>query len=401
MVVLGMLAGVLGLAMAGEEAPGWEDTECPRPVSATCLAEDLFDVEVEPSTPPEPPDLHLEMYNSTYAYNVEAQGTFVPRKACQGFFCPQGKEEVNGFTLVGDFVALQLRSVPARNVRLYGGVFFAVPFGGKRTIDDIRPIFSLRYRPVDGVNVIAGTLQPRHLFSDAIFDDLMYFIRPVEQGLQLLVNTSYYRQDLFINWQQENTRIDNERFDVGYVGKVQFGPVRLNGQLHWDHTGGEIPFPDFRPLQTRDNIAWAAGPEVSVSPSTHVPWLSWWREIGVALTFMGTDDEPNARKPALSSEGHARELRGWVDIKGWRLAGARWKSDGFVTSSGDRFYGARKMTEVSVATYLPIVRDVSLEFGGLLRFIGSNGNGTPVNVVYLAAHWNMDFDLVPLFKREP
>ncbi len=373
------------------------EVDCPRPISGACFPQQVYGIEVEPDEPTTFPDIHFSVYNSTYVYNVEAQGTFVPRKACQGFFCPQGKEEVNGFTLFGDFVALQVRSVPARTVRLYGGVFFAVPFGGERTIDDVRPIFSLGYSPIEGVSVIAGTLQPRHLFSDAIFDDLMYFIRPVEQGFQFLANLRYYQQDLFINWQQENTKINNERFDLGYAGKLKFGPLRVNGQLYWDHHGGEIPFPDFRPLQARNNIAWAAGPELSISPSAYVSWLSWWRVMGVALTFMGSKDEPNKRTPVLTTKGHARELSGWVDIMGWHLAAARWNSDNFVTAHGDRFYGVRKMTEVSVSTIIPIARELSLELGGLIRFIDGQ-SGTPPSVQYAAVHWNMDFDLGRFFR---
>ena len=376
------------------------DGDCPRPTSATCSQRYVFGIEAEIYAPLEFPDIRFGVYNSTYAYNVESQGTFVPRRAnCQGPFCDQGIEEVNGFTLFGDFVALQVLYSPVRNVRLYGGVFFAVPFGGEQTIDDIRPLLSFVYSPLPGMHLIAGTLQPRHRFFDAIFDDLLYFIRPVEQGFQVLVDTQHYDQDLFINWQQENTRIKNERFDVGYVGKLKFGPARLNGQFHWDHSGGEIPFPDFRPLQARNNFAWAAGPELAFSPSTYRPSLWWWRLVGVAFTFMGDKDEPNSRTPALTTRGHAYELRGWIDIRGWRIEAARWKSDNFVTTDGDRFYGVRKMTEVALSTLTPIVRDVSLEFGAVLRFIDGKENKTPANVTYAAVHWDMDFDLGPLFQR--
>ena len=87
------------------------------------------------------------------------------------------------------------------------------------------------------------------------------------------------------------------------------------------------------------------------------------------------------------------------NFRGWRIEAARWKSDNFVTTDGDRFYGVRKMTEVALSTLTPIVRDVSLEFGAVLRFIDGKENKTPANVTYAAVHWDMDFDLGPLFQR--
>lgn len=84
---------------------------------------------------------------------------------------------------------------------------------------------------------------------------------------------------------------------------------------------------------------------------------------------------------------------------GTRLEAARWKGDNFVTSLGDRFYGVPEMTEVSIATLVPIAPEVFLELGAVLRFIDSNSNSDPVSVGYAAVHWNMDFDLGPLFKQ--
>ncbi len=84
---------------------------------------------------------------------------------------------------------------------------------------------------------------------------------------------------------------------------------------------------------------------------------------------------------------------------GTRLEAARWKGDNFVASLGDRFYGVPEMTEVRITTLVPLAPEVFLELGGVLRFIDINANSEPVNVGYAAVHWNMDFDLGPLFRR--
>lgn len=392
-----MLAGAAGAAEEAKPPSGLQfdvgPLDCSRPVGSTCFRS-LADPPYRSPDPAAPPRLSVEIANTTYLYNVESQGTFIKRPYnCQGYYCFRNEQEVNGFTAIGDFTSLQLRYAVSSTVSLYGGVFFAIPFGGANTISQVRPIITLNYQPVEGINILAGTLQPRHPFHDAVFDDLRYFVRPVEQGLQFLVNQKYYQQDFFFNWYQENTRENNERFDIGYAGKLTLGPVRLNAQLHWDHGGGEIPFPDYRTISAQNNIVWAGGPEVAfLSPMGSGGLI---REIGAAVTFLGDRDEPNQRTPALTSKGHAHEIRGWVNLGGFRLSAARWKSSNFVTSTGDIFYGVEKMTEVNFVKFFDLNQFAAIELGGWVRFIDrksadSSYGGTPANSFYAAFHWNFD-----------
>lgn len=376
--------------------------DCPRPVGSTCFRF-LTDPPYRNPAPPSPPRLSVEVANTTYVYNVESQSTFIKRPYnCQGYYCFRGEQEVNGFTAIGDFSSLQLRYAVSSTVSLYGGVFFAIPFGGADTVRQVRPIITLTYQPVEGVNLLAGTIQPRHPLHDAVFDDLRYFIRPVEQGLQFLVDRKYYQQDLFFNWYQENTRENNERFDIGYAGKLKFGPVRLNAQLHWDHGGGEIPFPDYRSISAQNNIVWAGGPEVTfLSPMGSGGLI---REIGAAFTLLGDRDEPNQRTPTLTSKGHAHEIRGWVNLGGFRLSAARWKSSNFVTSTGDIFYSVEKMTEVNFVKFFDLNQFAAIELGGWVRIIDqksvtSSYGGTPANSFYAAFHWNFDVSLGKVHVR--
>jgi hypothetical protein len=392
------LALAVPAAAAGAESAIAGELDCPRPAGSTCWR---YDAPLRPVDTSTRPNVALEIFNTTYAYNVESQGTFAQRRfGCNGPFCGRNEEEINGFTLFGDFTGVQVRYSPSEKLNLYGGVFFAIPFGGEDTISQISPIISLHYRPIEGVSLIAGTLQTRHPFHDAVFDDLMYFVRPIEQGGQFLVNREHYVQDLFINWYRQNTRVTNERFDVGYIGKLKFGPARFNLQYHWDHAGGEIPFPDFRPIEVRNNTTWAAGPELAFA----TPVARWpiWEEVGVAFTFLGDRDQPNSLTPELTNQGHAHELKGWVTVDGWNLSVARWKGDNFFASNGDRFFGVRNMTELHLAKFFDIHRQATIEFGGWVRFIDQKstdpataaGSGSaPVNIFYVAVHWNFDVGL--------
>ncbi len=378
--------------------------DCPRPVSSTCFRS-LFDPPYRSPEPAPAPRLSIEAANTTYAYNIESQSTFIKRPYnCQGYYCFRGEQEVNGFTAIGDFATLQLRYAVSSTVSLYGGAFFAIPFGGADTIRQIRPVLTLNYQPVDGVNLLAGTIQPRHPFHDAVFDDLRYFVRPVEQGFQFLVNQKYYQQDLFFNWYQENTHQNNERFDIGYIGKAKFGPLRLNAQLHWDHAGGEIPFPDFRTISAQNNMVWAGGPELAFASPLGRDGLI--HEVGAAFTFLGDRDEPNQRTPVLTSKGHAHEIRGWINVAGFRLSAARWKSSNFVTSTGDIFYSVDKMTEVNFVKFFDLNQFAAIEVGGWVRMIdrksvASGYDGAPANSFYAAFHWNFDVALGKVNTRSP
>ncbi len=400
-------AGLGGAAEEAKSSAGLQldvaPLDCPRPVGSNCFRS-WFDAPYRSPEPSTPPRLSVEVANTTYVYNVESQSTFIKRPYnCQGFYCFRGEQEVNGFTAIGDFTSLQLRYAVSSTVSLYGGVFFAIPFGGADTVRQIRPVLTLNYQPTEGVNLLAGTIQPRHPFHDAVFDDLRYFVRPVEQGVQFLVNQRYYQQDLFFNWYQENTYQNNERFDIGYAGKLKWGPLRLNAQLHWDHAGGEIPFPDFRTISAQNNLVWAGGPELAFqSPFGQDGVL---REIGAALTMFGDRDEPNQRTPTLTSKGHAHEIRGWVNLGGYRVTASRWKSNNFVTSAGDIFYGVEKMTEVTFAKFFDLNQFASIEVGGWLRFIdqksvASSSGGAPANSFYAAFHWNFDVGLGKVNIRE-
>ena len=85
---------------------------------------------------------------------------------------------------------------------------------------------------VPAVRLVAGTLHRNHPFVDALFNDAMLLMRPIEQGFQLLVDREHYQQDVFVNWSQVETFQKAERFDVGYAGRVSAGHFSFLSLIH-------------------------------------------------------------------------------------------------------------------------------------------------------------------------
>ncbi|MBI3356964.1 MAG: hypothetical protein HY038_09385 [Nitrospirae bacterium] len=94
----------------------------------------------------------------------------------------------------------------------------------------------------------------------------------------------------------------------------------------------------------------------------------------------------------MTNQGHGSEVRRWVIVKGVKVGVAQWKSDNFFAASGDRFFGARKMTEVNVAKSFDIGRVAPIELGAWLRFVDEKPSA-PANTVYLAVHWDFSVGL--------
>ena len=123
-------------------------------------------------------------------------------------------------------------------------------------------------------------------------------------------------------------------------------------------------------------------------------------EIGISAALFGTKDQPNTLTPEQTNQGHGSEVRGWIIVNGVKVSVARWRGDNFFAANGDRFFGVREMTEVYVAKFFDIHQTATIEFGGWLRFVDEKthnpafGNtNVPVNIVYLAVHWNFSANL--------
>jgi hypothetical protein len=341
-----------------------------------------------PSAPRHGPDLRLE--TTTFVLNMEKQGL-------------EDNTFTNGLgrdtTLIGNLLNVYLRKRLLSSLDLDLGLFANMPFGHDREFSRVRPIIRLQYKPTDEITALAGTLAvPHRDFHDALFDNANRFVRPFEQGAQVLVNSRYYRQDLFINWEQAFGGSTMNRYDVGYAGQLRAGPFRFNGQAHWVHNGQALLKLD-RSFDTEDNLVTAVGPELVLEPFAYFPALTWWNQLGVRATYLTSFNEPAVGGPAVRGRGY--ELSVWLDLAGWRPSVSFWKGRQFISQQGDPEYAASNFPEFGLTKVIPLGDSASIEFGLQARRIrafftedGVNYQNRDtfkwVNQQYLLFNWNWD-----------
>ena len=309
-------------------------------------------------------------------------------------------------TLIGNLVnaTLYKRLLPSLEAEV--GVFANKPFGHDTEVSQVRPIMRLTYEPTEEITGLVGTLHvPHQDFHNALFYRGNRFLRPIEQGAQMLVDSTHYRQDLFINWEQAFRGSAPNRFDVGYAGQLKFGPLRFNGQAHWVRNGQAL-FKLDRSFDTRDNLVVAAGPELVLEPSRYFPALPWWNQLGIRFTYLTSYNHTDAGPEATRGRGY--ELQAWLDLAGWRPYLAFWKGRNFISQQGDPEFRASNFPEIGLSKTVRLGDRASIEFGAQARriraFFTEDGLNYMtrdtfkwVNQEYLVFNWNWDTNHADLF----
>lgn len=344
----------------------------------------------DPAPTATPHVLDMRFSTTTFVLNLEKQGL-------------EDNTFTNGLgrdtTLIGNLVQATLyrRLLPTLEAEI--GVFANMPFGHDHEISQVRPIMRLTYQPSEQITAVAGTIRTPHRdFHDAVFDNGNRFLRPLEQGAQMLVDSTHYRQDLFINWEQAFRGSAPNRYDVGYAGQLKFGPLHLNGQAHWVRNGQAL-FKLDRPFRTGDNLVVAAGPELVLEPSRHFPALSWWNQLGIRFTYLTSYNQPEAGIEATRGRGY--ELHTWLDLAGWRPYVSFWKGRNFLSQQGDPEFRASNFPEFGLSKTVWLGDRASIEFGAQVRRIRAFYTEDSINYFtrdtfkwvnqeYLVFNWNWD-----------
>lgn len=169
-----------------------------------------------------------------------------------------------GHTLIGYGIQPSLMYYAGDRLRLQAGVFLQ-QYSGLNYYSEIRPVLSAHLRVSSSVDLIMGSLKG-HVHHDVIeplFDTERQYIRPVENGIQFLINRPWLDLDLWVDWEQFVQEGDDfpEWFTAGLSATPQLldtlkQPWKLSVPVNMMavHRGGEVSTYPER-VQTSMNLA--------------------------------------------------------------------------------------------------------------------------------------------------
>ena len=169
-----------------------------------------------------------------------------------------------GNTFIGYGIQPSLMYYAGSRLRLRAG-FFVQQYSGLDYYSKVRPILSAHLKMSPSLDIIMGTLRGHlhHEVIEPLFDTERQFIRPIENGLQFLVDRPRWKMDTWVDWEQYIQLGDNfpEWFTVGMSASaillndsVQPWKVTLPLNIMAVHRGGEVS--DYvEKVQTSLNLA--------------------------------------------------------------------------------------------------------------------------------------------------
>jgi hypothetical protein len=250
-----------------------------------------------------------------------------------------------GETLLGTFGTAVLDADLDDRLTIRAGAFGHHRFGSRASFDQARPVLAIIVRGPRS-RILLGTLDTLRLADGPGPDrtsahgllpplqrETLAFERPLEAGLQWLVDSPRFSQDAWVHWQRRNTSTQRELFDAGLVHAVRIRPeFVLRHQLHLVHQGGQL---GGAPDPVADSVAAAAGVEVG-GPAGRLDRL--------ALEFcaVGSRHVPDRGRPADSRNGFGTFVRLSIARAPWRLHAILWRADDFIKVEGDALYQSRR-----------------------------------------------------------
>ena len=185
-----------------------------------------------------------------------------------------------GYTLPGYLIQPRLTYYPGDKTRISAGVHFVQMFGD---VDyyEVRPTFSIQHALTPKLHMVMGELHGNlnHGLIDPLYNYDKYFIDNLEQGLQLLVISDFFKADLWLDWENFILWDDpsQEEGTLGFSGKVHL--EKNNSQWTIDlplqaiicHRGGQIN-KTLMPNNSQTNLA--PGLQIFYFPGRFIESLS-------------------------------------------------------------------------------------------------------------------------------
>ena len=177
-------------------------------------------------------DLLFRLENNNFLKNNEYFGNYV-----------------EGYTLIGFAVQPSFIYYAGKRFRLKAGVHLT-QFFGESGFTDVLPVLSAHLKATKRLDIIMGSLRGdvNHNLIEPMFNPENQYLRPVEYGLQFLLNTCRFSMDAWIDWEQFITWGDTipERFTAGFSSNTNITnrgsklEVSIPIQLLAFHQSGQI-----------------------------------------------------------------------------------------------------------------------------------------------------------------
>lgn len=155
-----------------------------------------------------------------------------------------------GHTLIGYGIQPTLMYYAGDKLRLRAGLFVQ-QYSGLDYYSKVRPVLSAHLKMSPSFEVIMGSLRGHlhHEVIEPLFDTERQFTRPVENGVQFLVNRPWLKMDVWVDWEQYVQEGDD--FPEWFTAGMSASPTLLNDSVQpWQitlpvnmmavHRGGEV-----------------------------------------------------------------------------------------------------------------------------------------------------------------
>ncbi len=330
--------------------------------------------------------LQFKVDNQTFVYNLEWTGI---------------DPITEGETFIGNILKTFFEYHFNKRLYVQGGAMLQHPFGDDNRITETDPVIALHYRVLPGWKATAGTIDRNHPLHDGLFWEALRFTDPIEQGFQLKGDLEHFKQDLWIAWERRETTGSREKFSVGNVSEIRWNGLSLEGQVYWNHLGGQKN----------------AGPGVfnnlSVGFGGGYTWVpeferfDFFKEAGFRVHYLYQKDEP-AGVTGVEENGIA--ARAWVNLWGINFVGKIWHADGYNFNSrrgdigqpgialakGNPLYRADDFQELGLYKVFQLAETVSLRFDLREQWVLDQ----TVEVYGLTFQWVEGFELFEDYFRK-
>ncbi|MFW6043680.1 MAG: hypothetical protein ACOCPW_04930 [Marinilabiliaceae bacterium] len=243
----------------------------------------------------------------------------------------------SGHTLIGYGLQPELSYYAGDRFRLRAGVYLR-QYSGLDHFSQVRPVLSAHLRLSPSVDVIMGALRGhvQHRLIEPLFDPERQYTRPVENGLQFLVERPWLWLDAWIDWEQFIRKGDS--FPEWFTAGLSAEPSSSLGSDQWRmkfpvnvlavHRGGEISdYPE--PVQTSLNSAAGIHLEKEFSGKVTKAGL-----FGYGMTYRNLNDVG----PGNINRGDAWYIGGMAESRRLDYMAGYFRGNDFIALRGQKLF---------------------------------------------------------------